>query len=221
MTAKAKPADTVSKSRSLRVKADGEESREALIAKLAAGAHFGAASIVTSFGKASLGDISLTDLLHVLEAQAGTIKRGDLREAEAMLGSQATALNVMFAELARRAALNVGEYMGAAETYMKLALRAQSQCRATLETLAAIKSPPVVIARQANIAHGPQQVNNAASIARADESGNPPTELLEQQHGQRLDTGATRAAGGSDQAMATVETVHRPTHRRGQGHRQP
>lgn len=213
MTAKAKPAAAVPKSRSLEVETDGKESREALIAKLAAGAHFGAASIVTSFGKASLGDISLTDLLQVLKAQAGTIKRGDLSEAEAMLGSQATALNMMFAELARRAALNMGEYMGAAETYMKLALRAQSQCRATLETLAAIKSPPVVIARQANIAHGPQQVNNVASIARADESGKLPTELLEHQHGQRLDTGAAHASGGSDQAMAALETIHRPTHR--------
>jgi hypothetical protein len=38
---------------------------------------------------------------------------------------------------------------------MHLALKAQGQCRATLETLATIKSPPMVIARQANIAHGP------------------------------------------------------------------
>jgi hypothetical protein len=30
----------------------------------------------------------------------------------------------------------------------------------TLETLATIKNPPVVFARQANIAQGPQQVNN-------------------------------------------------------------
>jgi len=39
-------------------------------------------------------------------------------------------------------------------------LKAQSQCRATLEALAAIKNPPIVYARQANIAAGPQQVNN-------------------------------------------------------------
>jgi hypothetical protein len=43
---------------------------------------------------------------------------------------------------------------------MRIALRAQSQCRATLETLAAIKNPPIVYARQANITSGPQQVNN-------------------------------------------------------------
>lgn len=221
MTAKAKPAATVSRSHSLQIETHGEESRDALIAKLAAGSHFGAASVVTSFGKASLGDISLTDLLHVLKSNAGTIKGGDLSEAEAMLGSQATALNVVFAELARRAALNVGEYMGAAETYMKLALRAQNQCRATLETLAAIKSPPVVIARQANIAHGPQQVNNAASIARADESGNPPTELLEHQHGEWLDTATTGTAGGRYQTVEAVGAVDWTAQRRRKGHGQP
>ena len=50
--------------------------------------------------------------------------------------------------------------MQAAETYVRLALKAQAQCRATLETLATIKNPPVVYARQANIAAGRQQVNN-------------------------------------------------------------
>lgn len=34
--------------------------------------------------------------------------------------------------------------------------KAQSQCRATLETLAAIKNPPVIYAKQANISNGPQ-----------------------------------------------------------------
>jgi hypothetical protein len=46
---------------------------------------------------------------------------------------------------------------------MRLALKAQGQCRATLETLAAIKNPPVVFAKQRNISHGHQQVNNGAA----------------------------------------------------------
>jgi hypothetical protein len=37
---------------------------------------------------------------------------------------------------------------------MRFGLKAQAQCRATLETLAAIKNPPTVFARQANIADG-------------------------------------------------------------------
>ena len=40
---------------------------------------------------------------------------------------------------------------------MRMALKAQNQCRMTLETLATIKNPPVVFAKQANTAQGPQQ----------------------------------------------------------------
>jgi hypothetical protein len=43
--------------------------------------------------------------------------------------------------------------------------------RMTLESLATIKNPPVVYARQANIAHGPQQVNNQlVADTRTDDS---------------------------------------------------
>ena len=53
------------------------------------------------------------------------------------------------------------EYLPAAETYLRLALKAQAQCRATVEALAEIKNPrPVAFVKQANIAQGPQQVNN-------------------------------------------------------------
>ena len=39
-------------------------------------------------------------------------------------------------------------------------LLAQSNCRATVEALAYMQNPPTVFARQANIASGPQQINN-------------------------------------------------------------
>jgi hypothetical protein len=46
------------------------------------------------------------------------------------------------------------------DTYLKPALRAQSQCRATSEALPDIEHPPVMgYVRQASIAHGPQQVD--------------------------------------------------------------
>lgn len=50
----------------------------------------------------------------------------------------------------------MGEYLNATDTYLRLALKAQAQCRATLQTLAEIKNPrPVAFVKQANIAHGP------------------------------------------------------------------
>ncbi len=159
-----------------------------------------------------------------LKAKTQAVHSGDLREAESILIAQATALNTIFAELARRAALNLGEYIGASETYLKLALRAQSQCRATLETLAGIKNPPVVFAKQANIAHGPQQVNNgiASEPARAGETAIPPTELLEYEHGKQwLDTGTASKAGTGDPAMAAVQQVNGATHSRRKGGSEP
>ena len=50
--------------------------------------------------------------------------------------------------------------------YLRLALKAQAQCRATLETVAAIQQPRRLVAQQANIAHGPQQVNNQVAADR-------------------------------------------------------
>jgi hypothetical protein len=67
---------------------------------------------------------------------------------------------------------------------MRLALRAQNQARATLETLSTVKNPPhpATFVRQQNIAHGAQQVNNAEQVntvclacprARLSKTGSP------------------------------------------------
>jgi hypothetical protein len=67
----------------------------------------------------------------------------------------------------------------------------------------------MVTARQANIAHGHQQVKNGEPT-RTLETQSGQSRLLEQTHGERLDTGATGQAGGGDRAMATVGAIHRP-----------
>jgi len=210
---KPKPLAVAPKSRNLSVAEGPDKARELKVCNIATSASLPAALVVTDFAKGSLGEVSLGEILVSLNERAAKISAGDLTRVEVMLAGQAAALNTMFAELARRGALNMGEHIGATETYLKLALRAQSQCRATLETLAAIKNPPVVFAKQANIAHGPQQVNNeTATIARAKEIHNQPNELLEHDHGQRLDTGTAAAASGSHQAMEAVGAIHRPAH---------
>ena len=111
------------------------------------------------------------------------VRAGDLAGAERMLAAQAPrTLDAIFNEMARRAALNMGQHIEAMDVYMRLALKAQSQARATLETLATIKNPPVVIARQANVTTGPQQVNNGwvqpvrSYAGETDENGNQPHE---------------------------------------------
>jgi hypothetical protein len=121
--------------------------------------------------------------------------------------AQAHTLDAIFNRLVVRAAMNQGEYLDAAQTYYRLALKAQSQCRATVESLALIKNPPnVAIVKQANIGQA-VQVNNgmsAESATRAREIENPQNRLLEQSNGERLDFAAPSAAGGLNSSMETV-----------------
>ena len=156
----------------------------------------------------------MNTLVDDLGKQCELASKGDLGRTEAMLIAQAHTLDAIFNNLARRAARNMGEYINAAEIYMRLALKTQSQCRATLETLATIKNPqPVAFVRQANIAHGPQQVNNGApqdEPSRARETENAPNKLLEAKDGERLEPGTTSTASQADPAMATVGAVTGP-----------
>lgn len=180
------------------------------------------ASVIFQHAQQQVGEFSITDTMFMLQKHSKAVNAGDLNHAEAMLSAQAIALNTLFGALSQRFAMNMGTNMEAMEAYLKLALRAQNQCRATLETLATIKNPPVVFAKQANIAHGHQQVNNGAAVpvSRVRGMKRSQTKLLETEHGERLDTGTTTTAGGSDPAMATVEVLDRPKKRRGQGARQ-
>ncbi len=114
----------------------------------------------------SFGDVDLTECLAKLNATVSRVHGGDLREAEALLTAQAVTLNMMFTHLANLAAKT--EYVEKLDRYMRLALKAQGQCRATLDTLAEIKRPPTLFAQQANVAHGPQQVNNTVSRKERD-----------------------------------------------------
>jgi hypothetical protein len=161
----------------------------------------------------------VVSLTVALREQQALVSKGDLSRAEGMLIAQAHTLDALFCKLTHRATLNMGEYLDAAERYMRLALRAQAQCARTLETLATVKNPPVLIAKQANIANGPQQVNNgiapAAEPLRAGETENPQNRLLEQDHGEhRLDTGTASAASGADPAMAALGESDRAEVRR-------
>ena len=167
-------------------------------------------AVTTQAFSLAFGETDLQSLVTELGNQVGKVKSNDLSRAESLLITQAHTLDAIFNELARRAAMNMGEYIKATDTYLRLALKAQSQCRATLETLATIKNPPVIYAKQANIANGPQQVNNGTSPASVGgKTSIEPNKLLEQQHGQRLDTGTQSAAIGADKAMATVGKVDR------------
>lgn len=187
----------------------GEDQAQTL-AKVAVSPTVHSAVTIKEFTK-HIGDVSIMGLIHTLADQVKSTQAGDLKRAEAMLTTQAHTLDTIFNTLAQRAIR--AEYVSQLEAYLKLALRAQSQCRATLETLATIKNPPPVsFVRQANIAHGPQQVNNAPNSVtespRARENLNVQNKLLEQNDGERLEFGTPGTAGRADPAMAAVGEVN-------------
>jgi hypothetical protein len=202
---RAKPADKASP---LRITEQAGVSKERQLARILMNPAVHSAATCVNFGTGAFGKTEITEALEEVVDTIAKVRKGDFSGPEATLVSQAHSLNAIFSEFARRSALNMGEYIEASEKYMKLALKAQAQCRATIETLAAIKNPPVVFAKQANISNGHQQVNNGPQ-PRADENKSSPNKLLEQCHEQRLDPGAPSAAVRSDPALVAVETRHR------------
>jgi hypothetical protein len=146
------------------------------------------------------------------------VKAGDMSRAESILISQANTLDVIFNMLAARAGMNVGTHADAADRYLRMALKAQSQCRTTLEALAEIKMPKsATFIRQANIAEQ-QQVNNGnvtngGSAPAHEKNLTQPNELLTEAPHAALDTRGTRTAGGADPQMAAVGKIDGATKR--------
>lgn len=158
-----------------------------------------------SFVKSTFGAIDLTEALTVMKEKFKRINAGDLTELESTLAAQVISLNTIFTVLAKRA--TTCEYLNQVETNLRLALKAQAQCARTVEVLAAMKNPPIVFAKQANIAQGHQQINNGdQSIAHAGKTKNPSNELLNEADNATLDTRGTITASGANQELAAVKT---------------
>lgn len=157
-----------------------------------------------------LGNVELMDLMEALQEQVEAAQLGDLRRAEEMLMVQAHTLDRIFNKLLQNAAET--RRASHLDLYMKLWLRAQSQCRATLGTLAVMKNPrPVAFVGQNNIA-GIQQVNNGVAPEKrrqAQENGIAKSKVLEKSNEQRLDTGTTSPTGTADSTMETVAPLNR------------
>lgn len=119
-----------------------------------------AAAGICAWSKGAAGaEANLQTAYEALVQQTTEVQAGNLKTPEAMLYGQAATLQAVFTALLRRAANadKIPQFQAA----MSMALKAQAQCRATLEALAEIKNPrPATFVRQANIANGPQQVNN-------------------------------------------------------------
>lgn len=119
------------------------------------------ANLAMSFGAKMLGERhqpSLMETCAVLAEEIAKANNGDLSLVSRIHTSQAISLDALFTEMARRSGNNMGVYPDAAERCMRLALKAQAACRATLEALAKLHQPREQTVKHVHVNEGGQAV---------------------------------------------------------------
>ena len=132
-----------------------------------------------------------------------------LARAERLLISQAESLNTIFCEMAFQSASKSS--LREREILMRVALKAQSQCRATLDSLAGLKQPSVVFAKTANIAQH-QQINQATNQQINQPNQQPSQQPTTQPLGQpaampRTSSATAKTISQQAQAALPIQTV--------------
>jgi hypothetical protein len=164
---------------------DTKEEQLLLLGKLATSPSLNASAVMEPFQKNIVGkEVTCHHLREAVAERVRDVWDGNLQGVEALLMAQAISLQTIYTSLARKAAAQ--EYMKQYQVHLTLALKAQAQSRATLEALIELKQPrhaPTFI-KQANMANGPQQVNNGAAptaqpLTHAAETASAPSKLLE------------------------------------------
>ena len=192
----------MTKTQVLEIKQGKDQTKEQALAEFKSKSEYLSTAVKESFDIGLGDDFGFQANMKVLERTTKQIKSGDLSKIEEMYISQAMALEVMFASLARRA--KAQDKLLQYETHMRLALKAQNQCRATLQALVQLKQPSqTTFVKQANIAQGHQQVNNLA-----EKNITPQNELLKDNYA-KLDSGTTAKAKGIDTTLEALGTVNR------------
>ena len=193
---------TKTKIQVLEIKKGKDQTKEQALAEFQSKAEFLSTAVIESFGVGLGDDFSFQSTMQVLEKTIQQIQSGDLSKIEEMYISQAVALEGMFTSLARRAKNQ--EKLLQYETHMRFALKAQNQCRATLQALVQLKQPSnTTFVKQANIAQGHQQVNNLA-----EKNITPQNELLKGNYAE-LDTGTTTTPTGIDTTLEALGKINR------------
>jgi len=176
-----------------------DEDPDEAVAKILTMPEVGAAGTIRG-----LNDIhDVNALTKILTQQTAEVIVGNMTRPEAMLLSQAHTLDALFNSLVMK---GLGQtHMPHYESFLRLAYKAQSQCRSTLQTLSDIKNPSVVYAKQANITNGNQQINNGVTAPRTQENINHSNELLTELPNEALDNRRTVESIPVNSKLATME----------------
>ena len=131
-------------------------------------------AVLPSMVQGDMATSGISAFVKIMGNKVSAVAAGDMSGIEATMTAQIVALDAMFAQLAMKAAGNIGENCDAAEIYLRLAFKAQSQCRATAETLGELKNPRPVFAKQFNLANGNQQINQTEGPQQVNNGPAPP-----------------------------------------------
>jgi hypothetical protein len=152
--------------------------------------------------------VDYPSLTKSITEMAKQVHNGDLRQMETMLVASAKCLEILSHSMMGKAFRF--DMLCHTEAFLKLSLKAQNQMRHTIETLGKLKNPPVVIAKQANLATN-QQVNNHSR----DEKIIAPNELSAGvQHELCQNSETPCDAVRDDSSVEAVAKVHRRKDRR-------
>ncbi len=161
--------------------------------------------------------------VRALTVQLERLKAGDMTPVEEMLFVQANSLDLLFNSLTKKAGEAMQEdrfrregTLDRMERLLRLALKAQMQSAQTLRTLGEIRNPrSVAFVKQLNAAD--QQIVNNGTLGGGKETGIKQNELSQQEgeYVEVLEPRGTKATGGADPVMVSMESQHRtPNSRR-------
>ncbi|MEZ5814218.1 MAG: hypothetical protein R3E13_05780 [Alphaproteobacteria bacterium] len=155
-------------------------------------------------GEVVLADIN--DIMLELLNETKKLRRNNLHKSEDMLAAQMQVLDALFHKFVGDALKT--RHLEQIKTMLLLALKSQSQCRSTAETLSEIKNPRPVF-QQNNMAHN-QQVNNRIAAPAHGKKEKPTNELLTDRRNEHetLDFRRAKAAVGADTELEAVELVY-------------
>lgn len=155
--------------------------------------------------------LDINALVQTLQTTTKALESGDPARIEQMLAAQVHTLDSLFGAMSILAVEKL--YAGRieeAERVMRLALRAQNQTARTAEALTSIKNPKqIAYVAQANIANGPQQINNG------------PNKLSGATHELYTIPGASSTTRSTDSNHETMVTIDWPEEPRGKSQIEP
>lgn len=148
---------------------------------------------------------SVKYLTREIEHQNKLLSEGSMERASDILLAQAHSLNALSSHMIRKG--HSSDYLDHLKTYFNIALKAQNQCRMTLESLSEIKNPKPYI--QNNKAQY-QQINNGEQAPHAQEKMKTTNELLTDGSNdyETMDTRGAQETGGIDKEMEAVGEKH-------------